>query len=138
MTIIWNFPQPETLNRHYLEQGLFNGKTAAVFTNQTQLSLTHELFVEDAIVFKHPKSDIVQLVHPDQGPLVTVAFPGFEYLGIWTKSDPGAEFICIEPWYGIADTQGFTGELQDKEGIQRLAPRQSFDCAYTIRITPSV
>ena len=130
------FSQPETLSRHYLEQGLLNGQTGPMLSNQTHLSLNHELFLEDALVFKFPKSDKVQLVHQEQGPVLSMTFPGFPYLGVWTKPDQGANFICIEPWYGIADQQDFAGELKDKEGVQLLAPQGCFDCAYTIRIYP--
>ena len=41
-------------------------------------------------------------------------------LGIWTK--PGAHYVCVEPWHGIADPQGYTGELRDKPGIFIVAP----------------
>jgi galactose mutarotase-like enzyme len=37
------------------------------------------------------------------------------YLGIWTK--PGARFICIEPWHGVTDRQGFSGDFREKEGV---------------------
>ena len=42
-------------------------------------------------------------------------------LGVWTK--PKAGYICIEPWQGIADPEGYTGELRDKPGIV-LVPAQ--------------
>ncbi len=130
------FSQPETLCRHYLEQGLFNGRTESVLNDQTRLPLRHDLFVDDALVFKQPKSDAVHLGHQAKGPVLTVSFPGFEYLGIWTKPDQGANFVCIEPWHGIADSQGYDGELQDKEGIHLLPPQKSFACSYTIHIHP--
>jgi galactose mutarotase-like enzyme len=44
-------------------------------------------------------------------------------LGIWTR--PGARFVCIEPWHGIADRQGFDGEIWDKPGILRFAPGEA-------------
>lgn len=39
-------------------------------------------------------------------------------LGIWQK--PGANFICIEPWAGLADAPHFAGEFADKPGITLL------------------
>ena len=56
---------------------------------------------------------------PD-GPALHVAFPDTAFLGIWQK--PGANFVCIEPWQGLADESDFTGELRDKAGIVVLAP----------------
>jgi hypothetical protein len=48
-----------------------------------------------------------------------LSFPDAPYLGVWTK--PGAPFICIEPWHGITDPQGFTGDFRDKPGVFVLA-----------------
>ena len=44
-------------------------------------------------------------------------------LGIWPK--PGARYLCIEPWQGIADPAGFTGDFRDKPGVFELAPGDS-------------
>ena len=52
-------------------------------------------------------------------------------LGIWTK--PGARYLCIEPWHGIADPVGFSGEIWDKPGIDRLSPGEAR--AFTMRVT---
>ena len=49
-----------------------------------------------------------------------MSYPDARYLGLWTK--PGAGFICIEPWQGIADEAGFSGELRQKWGVFTLAP----------------
>jgi galactose mutarotase-like enzyme len=49
-----------------------------------------------------------------------VSFPDSPYLGVWTK--PGANFICIEPWNGIADPQGFDQDFSQKPGIFHVAP----------------
>jgi galactose mutarotase-like enzyme len=34
------------------------------------------------------------------------------WLGVWQK--PGAHYLCIEPWAGMADPVDFTGEAWDK------------------------
>lgn len=66
-------------------------------------------------------------------PYVTVKCPGFPYLGIWTveKTHP---FVCLEPWYGRADTYGFAGELKDRTGILALQPDEEFKASYLIEI----
>ena len=62
---------------------------------------------------------------------VTFDFTGFPYLGIWTRYGSD-RFICIEPWYGLADSKTFTGNFTEKEGIQKLAPGKTFHCVYTM------
>lgn len=126
------FEKPETLDRHYIENGLVSGEQEQVLNNEQKLPLHPKLFERDALIFKHQKSDSVRLVsQSDSKKLVEMHFEGFPYLGIWQKV--GADYICIEPWYGIHDAEGFTGELKDKEGIQILQPEQSFECSYEIQ-----
>jgi galactose mutarotase-like enzyme len=48
-----------------------------------------------------------------------VSFPDAPYLGLWTK--PGAKFICIEPWHGVADPVGFAGNFTAKPGVFGVA-----------------
>ena len=55
------------------------------------------------------------------GPHLRIAFPDTDKLGVWTK--PGAAFVCVEPWHGIADPEGFTGEFANKPGVFAVAPR---------------
>jgi galactose mutarotase-like enzyme len=58
--------------------------------------------------------------------------PHFNYLGIWAK--PGADFVCIEPWLGCADTEGKPVELKDKEDIQSLKHGHVFEASFYISI----
>jgi len=54
-------------------------------------------------------------------------------LGVWQK--PGANYICIEPWAGIADPAGFAGDFRDKPGVMELAAgsSRSFRMDVTVR-----
>ena len=57
-------------------------------------------------------------------------FPGFPYLGIWAAKD--AAFVCIEPWCGIADPVNSSQQLNEKEGINRLAPGSVFERSWSL------
>jgi len=57
-------------------------------------------------------------------------YDGFPYLGIWAK--PGAPFICIEPWQGIADSADSTQDLTQKEGIMSLDGGDKHRANYSI------
>jgi galactose mutarotase-like enzyme len=54
------------------------------------------------------------------------------HLGVWTK--PGSGFICIEPWQGHADPEGFEGELASKPGIVLIQPGGTRNFTMTITI----
>jgi len=40
-------------------------------------------------------------------------------LGLWTK--PGAAYVCVEPWHGIADPEGYDGDFRAKPGVFEIA-----------------
>jgi galactose mutarotase-like enzyme len=79
-----------------------------------QLALSDALFRDDVLILDQIKSRSV-VYGASTGPKLRIAFPDAVYLGLWTK--PGAPFICIEPWHGITDAQGFTGDFREKPGI---------------------
>lgn len=82
-----------------------------------RIRLHDALFDDDALVWRELKSSRVSYGFTG-APILIVDFPDTSMLGIWTK--PGAAFICLEPWAGIADPEGYTGEFADKPGIVSL------------------
>jgi galactose mutarotase-like enzyme len=95
------------------------------------LALRDDLFIDDAIVFDSINSRSIRY-GASSGPTVEIAFPDTPQLGIWSK--PGAGFICIEPWHGFADPQGFGGDFWTKPGIFLVAPGQTKDCTMSISL----
>lgn len=95
------------------------------------LPLADALFVHDALVWDPVASDAVTY-GAATGPRLRIGFPDTPALGIWTK--PGAAFVCIEPWHGIADPVGFTGEFRDKPGVFAVAPHADRRIAMTITL----
>ncbi len=122
------FECKESAVREFLVDGLRCEKQE--FVVGTSLELTRELFKDDALVLSNIKSKSVTLESPKSLRRVTLRFEGFEYLGIWSKGE--ANFVCIEPWHGIADAQNSSGDFSDKQGIMKLGPKEIFDCSYLI------
>lgn len=83
-----------------------------------RLALDDSLFRDDVVIFDDIQSRSVTY-GADTGPRLRVAYPDAQYLGVWTK--PGADFICIEPWRGIADEAGFAGDFGAKAGVFTVA-----------------
>jgi galactose mutarotase-like enzyme len=128
---VFRFEHNVTLERHLLDGGLLNGRTEKVLQNSAELPLSYELFSHDALVFKHYDFTRVALASRRSARAVQMQFDGFPYLGLWTKG-PGAPFVCIEPWHGIASSVDGSTELRDKEGVLTLAPGATFAARYTI------
>ena len=127
------FETEEHLTTHLLStEGFFTGETHPVPTPGKKLYLTRDMFNRDALVFKNLRSRAVYIKSDKHDQSVSVEFPHFNYLGIWAK--PGADFVCIEPWLGCADTEGKQVDISLKEDIQHLKPGHVFEAAFFISI----
>lgn len=83
-----------------------------------ELLLRDELFARDALVWDPVASQAVRY-GAAQGPVLDIRFPDTPRLGVWTK--PGAHYVCVEPWHGLADPAGYAGEFRDKPGVFEVA-----------------
>lgn len=126
------FEEPETLPRWPLEGNLISQHPEPFLEHSDRIPLSHELFAADAVVLKHPRSRWIELSSPQGSRGLRMQLAGFPFLGLW--SAPKAPFVCLEPWYGLADSVGHDGELSHKEGIQRLDPGGRFACSYQLEV----
>jgi galactose mutarotase-like enzyme len=128
------FEKAESLERQLLRHGLRTGKKVPVLNDELHLPLSPALFDDDALVFEGPVSDYILIRNKRNSHQIRVDIDGAPYLGIWTKAG-GAPFICIEPWWGIGDTEAATRQdFRQKEGIRELEPGHQFECSYAITI----
>lgn len=111
--------QMETIDRLSLQNGLLD-QAIPLLHFEKHIPLSHQLFHHDAIVLKNLKSNHISLKSDKTPHGLNFNFEGFPYLGIWAAKD--ADFVCIEPWHGIADSITHNGLLQEKEGILKSEP----------------
>jgi len=114
------------------KEGLIENFTTPVLENTDKLPLTQSLFYKDAMVFKHLESNSISILNNKNVHGLTVNFEGFPYMGIWNSGN--ANFVCIEPWCGIADSVNSTGKLEEKEGINSLAANAVFERTWSIAL----
>lgn len=124
------FNKPETLQRWKLLNGLIDTKAEPVATINNQLNLRPSLFYEDAIVLKQLNSNCITLASDNNQHGLNFYFDAFPFFGIWAAKD--APFVCLEPWCGIADSVNHNQQLSEKEGINRLAPGESFNRTWSV------
>lgn len=120
------FEQEEKLEKYLLnKEGLLTSATRIISTPSSQLPLDKELFKEDALVFKNLKSEEIRIEHKNkEGNGLKFRFANFPYFGIWAAEN--ADFVCLEPWCGIADGEEHSGDLENKEGIHTLGAGERF------------
>lgn len=124
------FDRDDTAERYFLDQGLQSGRRERMPTSP--LEITPSLFDQDALIFKNLHSKAVTLTTAAGQRVLTLSFEGFPYFGVWSK--PGAPFVCLEPWFGVADSQDAQVPFESKEGIMALETGRSFVCQYSIQI----
>ncbi len=127
------FNHPENAGRWPISKdGLIETQPAEVFHQTNRLPLSKELFQKDALVFKGLSSNSVVL-RTDKDPHgISFDFTGFPFLGIWAAKN--ADFVCIEPWCGIADSVDTDQQLVNKEGIHALQPAKNFERTWSVTV----
>ena len=102
--------------------GLIQPLAESFLNHRDRIELSRNLFEKDALVFKHLLSTKVSLRAASNNHGLDFHFNGFPYLGLWAAK--GGDFVCIEPWCGIADAVGHDQLLAEKEGIETLPSGQ--------------
>jgi galactose mutarotase-like enzyme len=129
----WPLPFGRERSAHYIEfesdepapirrlnaAGLLAAEPHPTPVSHRRLQLTDSLFQDDVIIFDELRSHSVTY-GADDAPRIRVSFPDTPLFGLWSK--PRANFVCIEPWHGIADPDGFSGDFKAKPGVFMVAP----------------
>ncbi len=131
--LILETPEPLFKALKSIGNGIFEDEDDESFLSETKIiPLTKELFYQDALVFKELQSTTVTLKSANSQHSLKFDFAGFPFLGIWAAKN--ADFVCIEPWCGIADSVNHSQELTEKEGINILAAGDVFERAWAVKL----
>jgi galactose mutarotase-like enzyme len=128
----WPLPYGQARSSHFIEfasdepapirrlnaDGLLTPERHPTPVSARRLVLADALFQDDVVIFDEIHSRSVTY-GADEGPRIRVSYPDAPYLGLWTK--PGANFICIEPWQGVADPEAFSADFRAKPGVFTVA-----------------
>lgn len=86
--------------------------------------------IPDTWIFEDGQVRSVGIATPDQKPFVMLNCEAFPMLAVW--ANPNGPFICLEPWFGRTDDEGFCGTIDMKKGIQTLEAGCQRDISYSI------
>lgn len=114
------------------KNGLIAKKSQPFLNNTSIIDLNPHLFDNDALIFKNLNSSSVSLKSRKSSQVLTVYSEDFPYLGIWAK--PNANYVCIEPWIGISDSEDADRNFEHKEGLISMPPKEKFMATYAIVI----
>ena len=126
-------PEPAGIRRLDPASGLMLAERFASPVEGRVLAPDAALFEADALMWDRLASRSLRF-GADGGGSLEIAFPDTPMLGIWQK--PGAGYLCIEPWQGIADPVGFAGDFRGKPGVAELAPSAARAFRMDVRVIP--
>jgi galactose mutarotase-like enzyme len=132
-----SFEAPEVLETYCidLKNGLILPDKKSLPSCGKPLNLSSVLFEDDALVFENLNSKWVTLEGPTPTQQLRFHFEGFPLFAVWSPKGP---FVCLEPWFGMADFTTSTGLLEEKYGVQRLEAGAVFKCQYRIELVSNL
>lgn len=126
------FSDDDKLEIHPLVNNLISKKTKTIELKNKTLPLSYDLFYQDALVMTNMKSKELILRNNQNDHKVIFTFSNFPYFGIWAAKN--ADFVCLEPWQGIADFEDHNQELTEKFGILKLEINEQWTADWAIEI----
>lgn len=129
--ILFEEAEPASIRRIGAEPGLIALDRFSWPVTNNALIPTHEMFEGDALIWDELQSRRLKWGVPGR-PCLDISFPDTPWLGLWQK--PGANYLCIEPWAGMADPESFEGDIWMKPGIIRLAPGAQREFHLNVRL----
>ena len=126
------FSNDDELQIHPLVDNLISNQTQTIDLENKVLPLSYELFSKDALVTTNMRSKELILRNNKNHHKVIFTFSNFPYFGIWAAKN--ADFVCLEPWQGIADLENHNQQLTEKFGILRLEKGEDWTANWAVEI----
>ena len=92
--------------------------------------IKYEDTIPDTWIFDFQNIETVRIARPDKTPAITMNCGQFPLLAVW--ANPTGSFICLEPWFGRSDNDGFTGTIDEKVAEQQLEAGETKKISHTV------
>ncbi len=125
------FQHKNDLTIHLLNDGLITSQTQQIDLKSNKLPVSKQLFNNDALVLMNTQIGEVQLVSAKSKHGVSLISKDWPFFGIWTKKHT-EQFVCLEPWQGIADSDTTNGDITQKRGIIKLRSEENYHCSFDL------
>ncbi|MGX7013677.1 aldose 1-epimerase family protein [Vagococcus silagei] len=117
-----------------LEGPFIDLEHATLAQTNTDIVINREMFEKDALVLRTSGHNTFRILSDATKHGVEVSYRDAPFVGFWSPYMTDAPFVCIEPWWGIADSLEATGNIEDKYGINCLKLNETFEASYTINV----
>lgn len=113
--------------------GLLTGEHTRPGLTDGFLPVTEHIFDQDALCLERQGIAAVGLCDSGKKEYVRLE-ADCPVWGIWSVPDSNAGYICLEPWWGICDSKGYDGTLQERPYTNMAAAGQSCGAAFKITV----
>jgi len=114
-----------------LQDGLLSNIKTQLKLNNKKLFLSAGLFENDALVFENNQINKITLASLKSSRKIIIECTHWPFFGIWSKKG-NRQFVCLEPWYGIADNVSHDRQFINKKGIISLSPGSEFNASFSL------
>lgn len=114
-----------------VQNGLLTGEHFGVAMKQGVISIVDHLFDKDALCFVEQGVHEVGFADAEGKEYIRMA-ADCPVWGIWSMPTSDASYVCIEPWWGICDTEGYEGTLEERPFINCAQPGETWKHGFTL------
>ncbi len=124
--------QPSLNSRTLGSSGLLSKQFRKIQTAKNALPLSNTLFNDDALIFSDIEFNWVRLRHKNQDKGIIVRFKNYPHLALWSK--PFADYVCIEPWLGLPDSEEESLDIMQKSSYKLIEPNSQYSISIETEI----
>jgi len=117
-----------------LSAGMLSGKTLSVKVKDGVFPITDGIFDGDALIFASQGVTAAALLDAEGREYVRLEAPTCPVWGIWSMPTSDAPYVCFEPWWGVCDTVGFEGTVQERPYMNQAAAGEVWQESFKIVI----
>ena len=97
------------------------------------ITLSDHLFKDDALIFQMRGHDNRISLRTDANNFhVNVWLRDAPFVGVWSQYPKTADYVCIEPWWGIADRTDTNQKLEEKYGMNHLEVGGTYTAGFSM------
>lgn len=109
---------------------LVDVKNRTLAPTDASIQISEEVFAHDALIYELNSKTKVSLKNDQNDYHINMFLDQTPFLGVWSPYPKTADFVCLEPWWGIADDVDTDGLIEDKIGMNKLRPNETFTSGY--------
>ncbi|MBP3742158.1 MAG: aldose 1-epimerase family protein [Treponema sp.] len=83
-------------------------------------------------LFTNITSNWVGLRNLHDGSIIKIQTKGFPYCMLWQNTKGEPQFVCLEPWHGVTDSENSDHIWENKIGMNEVTPGKEFACEQNI------